>query len=449
MTRTSRALGATLLRQLRESRGWSWSELARALCDTGAQLGVTAIALRQRSSVLRAIARWESATASTGPGDRYQFLLAHLYARTPAGQVALGLSSDLHILLDALRAFGVPEARIATLVELVSTSISLEGTDPLTLLSPATHAQVGAALRHPQLLDGQLCRRLADEVAGINGQIGVVPFGRLQVLLAPVVQACRHLLHAGPSVAAGNELRTVAATSFALAARLAFETRDDDAAIRLYEDATGTAGEHDDRRHRAEVGTSYTMVTLYATGDVKAAGEIARAAVADAHASTSVAVRARAHAVHAELCARAGHGDAAKAALERAWTTIGQPQVEVPAHGFNADRLNGFDGLCALHAGDAGHAHERLTSSLARLTQPRDAVQRGIVTADLSLARLRLGEPAACAELLHDSVDIAARTGGRVAALRVRHVRAALRPWRSEPFVLALDDHIHDQLIGA
>lgn len=92
-------------------------------------------------------------------------------------------------------------------------------------------------------------------------------------------------------------------------------------------------------------------------------------------------------------------------------------------------------------------AHDRLTNALDVLMSPRDSVQRGIVGADLALARLRLGHPPGCAALMHDCVDITASTEGRVSAIRVRQVRQALRPWRAEGFVAELDDHIYQALI--
>jgi hypothetical protein len=107
------------------------------------------------------------------------------------------------------------------------------------------------------------------------------------------------------------------------------------------------------------------MVIMHATGDLRAAGQTARAAVADAHGSASYAARARAHAVHAEV---------------------------------NADRLWGFDGLCRLHLGNANDASDRLARSVATLDNPRDPVQRGIILTDLALARLRLDDPIACVD---------------------------------------------------
>ncbi len=98
--------------------------------------------------------------------------------------------------------------------------------------------------------------------------------------------------------------------------------------------------------------------------------------------------------------------------------------------------------------GDPGHAHASLERSILELRQPNDTVQRGIVSTDLALARLRLGDPFACVQLLHEAVEIAASTGGRVAGQRIRLVRRDLRPWRAEDFMADLDDHLHDTLLG-
>lgn len=83
-----------MLRQLRESRGWSWSDLARALRDTARRRAVTSLMHRQVASIQRTVARWESTTDRTSLGDRYQFFLAHLYARMPGGSLVLGPGSD-------------------------------------------------------------------------------------------------------------------------------------------------------------------------------------------------------------------------------------------------------------------------------------------------------------------------------------------------------------------
>jgi transcriptional regulator with XRE-family HTH domain len=137
VTTTDPRTGAVLLRQLRESRGWSWSDLARALRDTARGLAVTSMTHRQVASIQRTIARWESLTDPTSPGDRYQFLLAHLYARTPCGDLALGPGSDFSTLMDALRHFGTPPQRVRQLVDLITQNSMNDGDELLALLSPA------------------------------------------------------------------------------------------------------------------------------------------------------------------------------------------------------------------------------------------------------------------------------------------------------------------------
>lgn len=269
MTTAESELGAAALRRLRESRGWSWTDVARALRDTARDLGMASPGNLPVASIQRSVARWESPTDRTKPGDRYQYLLARIYARTSTGSWALGTGSDFAVLLDALR-------------------------------------------------------------------------------------------HRGPS-----------------------------------------------------------------------------------HA-----IRARAHAAHAEVQARAGNPTAAATALDRAWKTVEQLSPDDPFAAFNADRVSGFEGLCALYSGQAQRADDLLTRSLSSLTGSRDAVQRGIGATDLALARLGLGDATACVAFLHEAVDITAITGGRVPAQRIRRARNHLRPWRTEAFVTELDDHIHDTLIG-
>jgi transcriptional regulator with XRE-family HTH domain len=444
---TDRETGARLLRQLRERRGWSWADLARALRDTARHLGMTSPMNQQVSSIQRTVARWESVSERTRPGERYQLLLAHLYARTPAGDLAFGPSSDFAALLEALRHYGTPPQRVRQLAEMIIQSLNGEGRELLTFLPLECRSTVIAVHRDPSRLDPDVLSHLRKTVAVINGQIGSTPFVRLQLQLAPIIAACRRLLR-HDAVGPRDGLTLLATTAYALAARLAFETRDDETALALYAEAIAVAGRLTDRSHRAVVETSHTMVTLHATSDPRAARKIAHAATIDAHRGASYAIRARAHAVHAEVCARAGQASEAAAALDRAWKTVDQLTVDDPQPGFDAHRLNGFDGLCALYAGDAGRAHDNLERSLAALKMSRDAVQRGIVSTDLALARLRLGDPMACVDLLHEAVDIAAATGGRVTAQRIRLVRQALRPWRAEAFLTELDDHIHATLIG-
>lgn len=414
-----------MLRQLREARGWSWADLACALRETASELSITTVQQRRLASIQRAVARWESTAEPTGPGERYQYLLAHLYARTPTGTLALGPGSDFAHLLQSLRAFATPETRIDHLVAAVSAPRAR---------TPETDEPDPTVLRH-----------LATTKAQINAEIGTTPLVRLQLQLAPLVESCQHWVQ---KPAPSQQVLALATDTLGVAARLAFETRDDETATRLYQQAGDAANRLNDRSHRAAVLTSHAMVTLHATSNPHAAAPIAHAAVAEAHRSASYPLRARAHAVAAEINARAGHTHRARTALDRARTTLDQLRSEPTPTAFSADRLDGFEGLCALAIGDAEHAHTLLQRCLDSLTHPRDAVQRGIVATDLALARLHLDEPTASLALLHDTIELTAATGARVPAQRLRYARRALQQAHTTAHLAELDDHLHDTLLG-
>lgn len=215
-----------------------------------------------------------------------------------------------------------------------------------------------------------------------------------------------------------------------------------------------TAGERD-LSQRALIRTSQTMVVYYSTGDIDRARRIVGAAVQDARRGDSLLMRARAHALQAEMAARGQSPQRrhAQAALHLAWHDLdGDTTGDPMAGAFGKGQLQGFEGVCGIFLGEARSAEAQLAKSVASLTGPRQLVQRAIVLTDQALARLRSGQtgaPESAAERLHECVDLAAATGGRVPTQRLRHARLELRPWRQESFMADLDDHIHAALIGA
>ncbi|MEU2070185.1 hypothetical protein [Streptomyces anulatus] len=439
----TRAAGAATLKRLRHSRGLSLAGVARALTRT-------AVALHQPrlpavASVQRSVARWESATP-TLPDERYQLLLAHLYARTPAGQMAVGAGSDLAELLGALLDLGESETRVAFLhTVLIRTATDTGGM--LALLSTPVQAGLSVALIDPSRATEETAAGLVAVVADVNAQVGSVPMVRLQLLLAPVIDACRRL-QAGPlpSPVVGH-VRAVAVAACSLTGRLAFENRDDGASQALYAEATAQAELLGDTWPRANVHMSHALVTLYSSPDLTVAQRLVGQAVHAARSGDSVQVRARAHALQAEISARAGLERQAQAALGLAWYDIESQSGSDPSgSSFSAGHLRGFEGVCELYVGDPSVAHDRFASSAAALAGPREQVQRAIVKADQALARIRMGDPRSAAELLHECVLAAVATGGRVPAIRLRRARVELRPWRREDFVADLDDHLMDVL---
>ena len=442
MNDPDRATACQLLRRLREQRGWSWADQARALQAVAERLGVTAVTLTRPVSLQRTIARWESTAARTVPGERYQLLLAHLYARSGSGELTLGAGSDLDALLTALAHLGMPARRTRELRDLVLRSTSAERDQLLALLADPTCQLVGEALRDSRRLDIDLITRLRAAVSDVDHQIGRVSFARLQLLLAPIAEVCQRLRGPEPL---RERLAAVRSEAYLLAGRIAFETRDDAVARYWYTQAIKASSDLSDPTRRAVVHTSFAMTILHSVG-AGAARAIVDAAVADAKFGSEPRVRARAHALQAEVAARSGRGRDVVAALRLAWLDIGTGTSS--SGGFDSDRLRGFEGVCELHVGTAERAHEHLERSLANLIAPRDQVQRGIAGTDLAIARVRCGDVRSATTLLHECVETIAATRGRVAAQRIGRARRELAPWRAESFVAELDDHIYDVMLA-
>ena len=443
ITVADKAAAAVVMKRLRKRRGLSLLGAAKALTDIAAKLNQHLPAL---PSVQRTVARWETAKP-TVPDDRYQLLLAHLYARNPSGDLALGSGSDFTELLEAFRLFGESEGKITELRSWLVRAATDQGASMLALLPLGVQGGLAAALADPSRTDAEVVAGLAEVVADVNAQVGSLPFVRLQLVLAPVVEACRRLLSGEVDELLLPELRSIAVTASTLAGRLAFETRDDGASRSLYAEATREAALLGQSWRQAGVHMSHALVTLYSEKGIDGARNLVDQAVRVARTGDSMLARARAHALQAEIAARAGQERQARAALGLAWYDMQADHTGDPSpSSFRDGHLRGFEGVCELYVGDASAAHDQFARSAAALSAPREQVQRAIVTTDQALARIRMDDPRAAAELLHDCVNATSTTGGRVPAIRLRRARQQLRPWRQELWVAELDDHLMDML---
>lgn len=439
-----RTAGAAALKRLRTRRGLSLSGLAHALLDSAGALHLRH--MPSPTSVQRNVSRWEA--GQVVPDDRYQLLLAHVYARTPVGQVSLGAGSDFTALLDVLALFGGSGRQIADVRTAVIRAVTDQGgASMLALLNPGSQDALAAALVDPSRVDEAVCKALAATVSDVNAEVGSLPFVRLQLLLSPAVEACRRLLAGPVPVELVPRLRDTAVAASALAGRLAFETRDDTASRALYTEATRQAAALNEPWRRAGVHMSHALVTLYSQDGLEQPRSLVDAAVRAARSGDSVLVRARAHALQAEIAARAGLERQAEAALSLSWYDMDADHTGDPSpSSFTAGHLQGFEGVCQLWVGDPSVAHDQFSRSAEALAGRREQVQRAIVRTDQALARIRMGEPQAAAGLLHECVLDASATGGRVPAIRLRRARRELRPWRGEDWVQDLDDHLMDAL---
>jgi transcriptional regulator with XRE-family HTH domain len=446
MTNSARKPGAQLMRVLRQRRGWSLLDEAKALREAARRRRMPTIATGSLITIKRTIARWEN--DAVRPAERYQLLLAEVFAEHD-GSILFGPGSDFDQLMTAFAHYEITAQRISELRDFTAATLTRGSAGLLAYLSPALSTELVKALADPRSADDRLAARLATAVADLNSRVGAVPFVRLQIGLAPIAEACRGLLAGEVPQEARRQFLVVATTAYTLAARLAFESYDDASSADYYAQALSAAGRLPDLRHRAAVRTSHAMVTLYATGDLPKAQAIADEAVHDARRGSSARIRSRALALRAEMTARAANTHRAFAALHDAWHEIDHTSDKDTAPGaFDAGRLHGFEGVCQLYAGDSAKAEGQFADSAATLTRPRDAVQRGIVRTDQAKARILLAAPEAATALLHECIDLSAGTRGRVSAQRIREARLALSPWRSERFVTELDDHIHTASIA-
>ncbi|MFB7532503.1 hypothetical protein ACFC0C_30670 [Streptomyces sp. NPDC056178] len=296
------------------------------------------------------------------------------------GEMSVGAGSDLTEFLGALLDLGESETRIATLrTVLVRTATDSGGM--LALLAPGVQGGLSAALSDPSRADEGTAAGLTAAVSDVNAQVGAVPMVRLQLLLAPVVETCRQLQAGGLPEPVVGHVRAVAVAAFTLAGRLTFETRDDDASRSLYAAATTQAGQLGDPWRRASVHMSHALVTLYSLNDLSDARLFVDQAVRAARTGDSTRVRARAHALQAEVAARAGLERQAQAALGLAWYDIEDQADEDPSgSSFNSGHLRGFEGVYELYVGDPARAHDRIAAAASALVAPREQVQRAIVT---------------------------------------------------------------------
>ncbi|MFI5744433.1 hypothetical protein [Streptomyces sp. NPDC051644] len=381
------------------------------------------------------------------PDDRYQLLLAHLYATTPRGSRSLGAGSDFAQYLDALGELGESEHRIAELRSTLVRAVTEDGGGLFALLAPQAGVGLARALADSSLLDAETVSGLASVVADVNAQVGSLPFVRLQLMLVPALEACRRLMTCGPPEPVLELLRSTWVEAAMLAGRLAFETRDDAASRALHEEATREVGCLGQPWRPATVYPSHALTVLYSMPDIAQAARLVESAVRAAGGGESPLLRARAHALQAEVAARSGQGRQSSAALDLAWYDIERESTGEPLSGaFSAEYLRGFEGVCQLYVGDPAVAHDQFAALAGALRAPRQKVQRIIVTTDQALARIQLGEPRAAADLLHECVTAASATGGRVPLIRLRRARQELRPWRRENFVADLDDHLMEAL---
>jgi tetratricopeptide (TPR) repeat protein len=194
------------------------------------------------------------------------------------------------------------------------------------------------------------------------------------------------------------------AASAMLAGRLAFfDLRRPAVAQRCYDVALTATREAGDHALAAAVLGHMAFLPAF-TGDAAKALELVDAAQQHCWHGVSPLVRSWLHCVAAESIGRSPEpaGYQHRVDLAEASVTTVEPS---PAwfDFYDASRLDGFAGYCALAAGDGDIAAGRLQKAIDGLA-PNAAKQRPVLLADLATALQ--GEPAHATELLDQALDV-------------------------------------------
>ncbi|MDQ7904687.1 hypothetical protein RB614_09155 [Phytohabitans sp. ZYX-F-186] len=390
------------------------------------RLSIDATANTALASIRRTIARWESGS-STIPDARYQWILAHVYAER-GQEVQTGPGSDFLALLSAFQQMGVAPDRVAEL---------------------HTTVLAWAEGRHPaasRLDDGDLAE-MTRTLNGITQQIGKIPFVRSQIALAPLIDSLRHAKQTNTDLPPDG--RTLAARTYAAAARLAFELRDDELSKRYYDKALSHAQRVPSQSLVASIGTSLAMVTMHRDDDFATAERIINTTIKAALAGPSMTTRARAFAIQSEIAARRKLVRPAAAALQLAEQYTEKASPDDPSgRPFDDARLAGFTGLYNLLTGSTTSAIDHLNRARYGIPESIDPIQLSIIVADLAKTHLVCSrpEPDLAVSSLRECVTLVGKSRSRVAAGRIRHVRWLLRRWNGHQSVADLDDHIYATL---
>ncbi|MGH2941547.1 MAG: hypothetical protein ACRDLN_02050 [Solirubrobacteraceae bacterium] len=104
--------------------------------------------------------------------------------------------------------------------------------------------------------------------------------------------------------------------------------------------------------------------------------------------------------------------------------------------------LGRLAGSCYLSLGRYGQAESLLADTAIRLQDRPKSL--AIVLANLALSHLRQRQIDAATGVLHQAIDITARTRGGGGMNLVFGVGRELAPWRHEPVVQHVHDRLHD-----
>jgi len=426
-------------------------DLARLLKRLAEQLGVRRVADAAAESIKRSVERWE---AGGRPDERYWLLLTHVYARTSDGKADLGPGSDFEQLMHAFELMGVPQRHLDDLRELISAAVTTGSRAFLAHISPELQGRLSWALEHPDRLDLETVAQLHHALTRLRHQHqGALPLVRLLLAVSPLAEAVRQLRRGRQPERVRQALCAEAVQALTFAGSLSFDLRDPDSMQAYYLDADEAGGELRDGWLQAFSLSSRSMITLHGRHDVEVALGLAERACARAANGSSRIVRARSHAILAEMAAASGDQRRSERELGLAKFHVGA-EGDDPAMSFFSETRNagvegmrahihGYDGACQIQLGRWRLAQRRLADAAGGLPEAGADRQRAIVLADLALTHAKLGDMPTAAFLLSQAIALTATVGGTVPTRRVYQVRREFDPSRHGALLRELNDQLH------
>lgn len=304
----------------------------------------------------------------------------------------------------------------------------------------------------PETEDGEAAGRMAlhhvelrEQLRTIDRAYGDVPSTSLLPAAARLLSQVTPLRDAIRGVAAGREIDACEAEAATLMGQLVWDAsqRRDHATARSYFDQAIAA----DRRVGDPIAAGHAVlrksfIALYGYRDPSAGlGLAQRAAETTDGCSRALTGLGLLHAAeaHAMLINRRD----CERSLAAAESHLGRVDRGDPAVFLFAEPTFGrLAGSCYLSLGRYQQAQSLLADTARRLQdQPKSLA---IVLANLAMSHLRQRQVDAATGVLHEAIDMTARTRGGGGMNLVFDVGRELAPWRHEPVVQHVHDRLHD-----
>jgi hypothetical protein len=430
-----------MLRGLRENRGWEVPKLA-------AELKAKAIAIGQpvpdRQSLVRMIYEWE---AGTHRPHAYYVLFVLVYAteeELAARTITRG--SELHRLMAALKAMGVPVNRRQFLLNAAALAGGIAGS-PVVAANLEGQERLFWVLKHPRSVDFPTVAYLRAQAFDLMKQYEAVasPTSLLPQAAERLEQITLLLKHA-PLGRVQQELWRVETQSATLIGRLSWDVsgqRDHATAARYYDQAIAAASNVEEGWAEAFPRMFQRFLPVY-TGDGNPQNGLYLAEQATARAAdgSSHVVAGWSAAFAAEAHTMLGEERKARLLLERADFHLSKVTADDPMFGlFGREQLGGFVGACHLRLNDPTGAEAALQESARRLGAGKEK-HKSVILADLSTAFVLQDDPEHASAVLHQVIDLVELTGSATGKRRAFAAGRQLTRWRNEPFIQDVQDRL-------